>query len=101
MPEVLRQWFSSLDPRSSDYVLIYLEDNPTAVEEMTATLRQQGTSSVSARKAWETIRARYTPDQITARASRAGLKAWETIRAKRAAALAASNPLPARTGEAE
>jgi DNA repair photolyase len=37
--------------------------------------------SAAAKKAWETMRARYTPAQISERARKAAHKAWETMRA--------------------
>jgi DNA repair photolyase len=40
-------------------------------------------SQTPGKKAWETMRHRYTPEQIRSRAQAAARKAWQTIRAKK------------------
>ncbi len=48
------------------------------------------------KKAWRTMRKRYTEQEISERASAAANKAWETIRANKAKKAKAEKPQNAR-----
>jgi len=59
-----------------------LNHNPNLAKEAQSTSSGAIPPETPGKKAWETMRRRYTPEQIKARAQAAAKKAWVTIRAK-------------------
>ena len=55
---------------------------PSNEKPMEPTVLHLGSKSNAATKAWETMRTRYTPEEISERASKAAYKAWVTMRAR-------------------